>query len=101
MNKRKFIIVALLVIAIVGVIQFKKKKRHVSEVDKIENKKTSNNNFNNDEKKKVPTIKNTDNAKPKMIDLGSKSCVPCKMMEPILEDLKKITVIVLRQSSLI
>jgi len=26
---------------------------------------------------------------PKMVDLGSKSCIPCKLMAPILEDLKR------------
>ncbi len=31
----------------------------------------------------------TTKALPKLVDLGSKSCVPCKMMEPILENLRK------------
>ena len=28
-------------------------------------------------------------ARPKLLELGSKNCIPCRMMEPILESLKK------------
>ena len=34
------------------------------------------------------TIQNQDKGIPSFIDLGSKNCIPCKKMEPILEELR-------------
>ena len=40
--------------------------------------------------KKTDTSKKTATGSiPKLLDLGAKSCVPCKMMEPILDELRE------------
>jgi thiol-disulfide isomerase/thioredoxin len=37
----------------------------------------------------VPSEKITKTALPRMIDLGRNQCLPCKMMKPVLEELKQ------------
>ena len=36
-----------------------------------------------------PPVKTTTTALPRMLDLGRNQCLPCKMMKPVLEELKQ------------
>jgi thioredoxin 1 len=37
----------------------------------------------------VDSAKANTNKRPRLVDIGASKCIPCKMMAPILEDLKK------------
>ncbi|MCK9225479.1 MAG: thioredoxin family protein [Candidatus Muirbacterium halophilum] len=44
---------------------------------------------NEDNKKEIPITRPNKKRLPKLIDIGSGTCVPCKMMKPIIEDFQK------------
>lgn len=64
-------VVVVLVIAVAAVVQLKEQHRASSP------------------SQPAAPVTNKAAAVPRLLDLGSTSCIPCKMMAPILEDLRK------------
>ena len=78
--KKNVVIVALLIVAIVTVMAVKNKKNENPAVADNTIEKTSQD---------VVASSKVDKPLPKLLDLGADKCIPCKMMMPILDELKK------------
>jgi thioredoxin 1 len=79
--KKNILIVGVLVVAVAAVVGIKNKKNTVQEPAGCEGGVCA---------LPVPieqTAKDTKQPLPKLLDLGAGKCVPCKMMEPILDEL--------------
>ena len=81
----KIAIIALLVVAVGGVIVLKQKKPS-TQIDQNINLNSSTAEI---EKTEAPTV-TIEQAKalPRLVDLGADKCIPCKMMAPLLVELR-------------
>jgi thioredoxin 1 len=91
-NIARIVILAVLVGAVITVFVLKQNKSSNDEVQ-IDMNTNINANFNAEapavsEDNKVLSSEVQPEALPKLVDLGADKCIPCKMMAPILEELK-------------